>query len=161
MSKLVNKTSRMLGLVRATFTCIDETTLPRLFTTMVHPHLEYGSVIWCRRFQRDKLEVEIQRRATKLIPNLRSLPYRDRLKAFRLPSLCYCRRLGDMLQVYKILKGIDRLESNLFFSLADMERVTSARSTVPHQIHSSPAWTNIGSVSVTICPDPFNKKYLA
>ncbi|KAK2149969.1 hypothetical protein LSH36_428g01051 [Paralvinella palmiformis] len=32
--KAMNKPSVMLGLVRATFTCIDETTLPRLFTTM-------------------------------------------------------------------------------------------------------------------------------
>jgi len=41
VNKAVNKASIMLGLVRATFTCIDETTLPRLFTTMVRPHLEY------------------------------------------------------------------------------------------------------------------------
>ena len=121
VSKAVNKASRMLGLVRATFTCIDETTLPKLFTTMVRPHLEYGNVIWCPRFQRDRIEVEkIQRRATKLIPNLRSLPYKDRLVALGLPSLYYRRRRGDMLQVYKILKGIDRLESNQFFTLADM-----------------------------------------
>ena len=120
VSKAVNKASRMLRLVRATFTCLDETTLPKLFTTMVRPHLEYGNVIWCPRFQRDKLEVEkIQRRATKLIPNLRSLPYKDRLVALRLPSLFYRRRRGDMLQVYKILMGIDRLEPSQFFSLAD------------------------------------------
>ena len=37
MSKAANKASRILG-----FTCIDEMTLPRLFTTMVRPHLEYG-----------------------------------------------------------------------------------------------------------------------
>ena len=121
VSKVVDKASKMLGRVIATFTCIDETTLPMLFTTMVRPHLEYGNVIWCPRFRRDKLEVEkIQRRATKLIPNLRSLPYRDRLEVLSLPSLCYHRRRGDILQVYKILKGIDRLESNQFFSLADI-----------------------------------------
>jgi len=62
----------------------------------------------------------IQRRATKLIPNLRRLPYRDRLEAPRLPSLWYGGRPGDMLQVYKILKGIARMESNQFFSLADV-----------------------------------------
>jgi len=63
--KAMNKPSVMLGLVRATFTCIDETTLPRLFTTMVCPHLEYRNVILCPRFRRDKLEVEqIQKRPT-------------------------------------------------------------------------------------------------
>ena len=103
------------------FLSIDETTLPRLLTTTVRHHLEYGNVIWCPRFRRDKLEVEkIQRRATKLKPNLRSLPCRDRLEALKLPSLCYHKRQGNMLQVYKIPKGIDRLESNQFFSLAEI-----------------------------------------
>ena len=46
VSKAVSKASRMLVLVRATFSCLDESTVPRLFTTMVRPHLEYGSVIW-------------------------------------------------------------------------------------------------------------------
>jgi len=70
VSKAVNKALKMLGLVRETFTCIDETTLPRLCTTMVSPHLEYGNWVWYPMLRRDKLEVEkIQRRATKLIPN--------------------------------------------------------------------------------------------
>ena len=57
VSKAVNKGSRMFVLVRVSFTCIDETTLLRLFTTMV--------LIWCPRFRHDKLEVEIiQRRVT-------------------------------------------------------------------------------------------------
>jgi len=50
VSKAVNKASRMLGLVRATFICIDEITLPTLFTTMVCLQLEYGNVIWCPMF---------------------------------------------------------------------------------------------------------------
>ena len=120
VSKAVNKASRMLGLVRATFTCLDELTLPKLFTTMVRPHLEYGNVIWSPRFRRDRLEVEkIQRRATKLIPSLRNMPYSDRLEALKLPSLYHRRRRGDMMQTFKILKGIDRLDPGDFFSLAD------------------------------------------
>ena len=43
----------IFGLIIVTFTCIDETTLPRLFTTMAHPHLEYGNLIWCPMFRRD------------------------------------------------------------------------------------------------------------
>ena len=34
LSKVVNKTSIIIELVRATFTCIDETTLLKLFTTI-------------------------------------------------------------------------------------------------------------------------------
>ena len=71
-----NKASRLLGLIRATFKCLDKTTVPRLFKTMVRPHLEYGNVIWNTIFKRDKLEIEkIQRRATKLIAEIKHLSY--------------------------------------------------------------------------------------
>ena len=87
----------MLGLIRKTFTLNNKTTVPRLFTTMVRPHLEYGNVIWHPRY-RDKLEVEkVQRRATKLIPNISHLPYEDRLKVLNLPSLDFRRRRGDVM----------------------------------------------------------------
>ena len=35
ISQVVKKASRMLGLVQATITCLDETTVPTLFSTMV------------------------------------------------------------------------------------------------------------------------------
>ena len=58
ISNAVNKVSRMLGLVKATFTCLDEITVPRLFTAMVRPHLEYGNVIWSPRYLTDSKEIE-------------------------------------------------------------------------------------------------------
>jgi len=65
IANCVNKASRMLGLIRKTFTLLDETTVPRLFTAMVRPHLEYGTVIWHPRYRGDKLEFEkVQRMAT-------------------------------------------------------------------------------------------------
>jgi len=42
----VNKASRVPGLIRLTFSWIDEETLLRLFTTLVRPHLKYGNIIW-------------------------------------------------------------------------------------------------------------------
>ena len=121
VSKAVNKASRMLGLVRATFTYmyLDESTLPKLFTRMVRPS-ENRNVIWSPTYQCDKLEIEkIQRRATKLIPKLREMPYKDRLVALRLPSQHYRRRRGYMIHVYKILKGIDRIDPSRFFMVSD------------------------------------------
>ena len=94
----------MLGLVKATFTCLDEVTVPRLFSAMVRPQLEYGNVIWGPRYQTDRKEVEkIQRRATKLVPSLRPLPYEERLSRLKLPSLMHS------------MSGMDRIEPELFF----------------------------------------------
>lgn len=69
VSRAANKASRLLSLIRTTFSCIDEGTLPRLFTTLVRPHLECGNSIWHSWHQIEKLQIEkIQRQATKLIP---------------------------------------------------------------------------------------------
>jgi len=51
VSKAVEEASRLLGLIRATFTFLGTVTLPRLFPTMVRLHLEYGNVIWHPRFR--------------------------------------------------------------------------------------------------------------
>jgi len=100
----VKKSSRMLCLIRATFTYLVEVTVPRLFTILVRCHLEYGNVIWSPRFKMESVEVEkVQRRATKLIQNLRHLPYKVCLRTLKLPSLNYRGRRGDMIQIYKII----------------------------------------------------------
>jgi len=84
------KFSRMLGLIRTTFTCFNEVTVPRLFTTLVRPHLGYGNIIWSPRFKVDSVKVEnVQSIATKLIQNLRHVPYEDRLMTLKLPSPKY------------------------------------------------------------------------
>lgn len=46
----------------------------------------------------------VQRRATKLVPELKELPYEERLRKLRLPTLA-CRRARGALIVYKILSG--------------------------------------------------------
>ena len=48
---------------------------------------------------------KVQRRATKLVMGLQELPYGDRLRALKLPSLSYRRIRGDMIETYKILNG--------------------------------------------------------
>ena len=50
----VKKASKMLGLFRATFTCLNEITVPKICMAMVRLHLEYGNVIWHPHFKVDK-----------------------------------------------------------------------------------------------------------
>jgi len=88
-------------------------------TTMVRLHLEYGNVIWYPRFRRDSIDIEkVQRRGTKPIPEISHLPYDKRLRVLKLPSLQHRRRRGDMIQTYKILNEIDRIDSAIFFELS-------------------------------------------
>ena len=45
------------------------------------------------------------------------LPYDKLLRALRLPPLQHCRRRGDMMQTYKIINGIDKVDMEIFFEL--------------------------------------------
>ena len=58
-----------------------------------------------RKTDVEKLE-RVQKRATKLILELSNKPYRERLKILHLPTLKYRRYRGDMIELFKIIKGI-------------------------------------------------------
>ena len=82
-------------------------------------HVEYGSVVWNPKTKRDQRKLEeIQRRATKIIPRLTNLSYDERLRILGLPNLEYRRLRADMIQVFKIFKGFDRVNVNAFFEVA-------------------------------------------
>ena len=77
-----------------------------LYTAIVRPHLEYANQMWCSYLVNDiKLLENVQRRATRLVPELKGLQYTDRLKRLNLPTLAYRRSRGDMIETFKILRG--------------------------------------------------------
>ena len=74
--------------MKRSFAVLDKSILPKLYMSMVRPHLEYGNVIWGPHFKGDMEAIEkVQKRATKMIPNLKHFPYKNRLKHLRLPPL--------------------------------------------------------------------------
>lgn len=74
----------------------------------VRSHLETGNKVWypIREPDADHLE-KVQRRAMKLVPELRSLPYQDRLRSLKLHILVYRRRTGDTIQTPKFTHGLE------------------------------------------------------
>ena len=106
-SAVVAKKARgILAVIKRTFTCLDAKIVARLYKAIVRPTLEYGNCIWGPFFEGDKNMLEkIQRRATKLVENLRHLPYQERLKQLNIPSLNFRRKRGDMITLFKILSG--------------------------------------------------------
>ena len=116
MTTLQRPSTSILAMIRKSFALLDTTTLPLLYKAMVRPHLEYGNVIWGPHYKTDQEAVErVQRRATKLVTTLKHLPYKQRLEALKLPSLCYSRSRGDMIVIYKILSGKCRLDKDKLF----------------------------------------------
>ncbi len=58
----------------------------------------------------------VQRRTTKLIPELKEKPCQERLKSLNLYSMKYRRKQVDMIQAYKILNKIERIDPTNFFT---------------------------------------------
>ena len=80
-SSAVGKATQVLAVIRRSFALLDEDTLPMLFKTLVRPHLEYGNLIWGPFNRADQRRVErVQRRATRLVGNIRQRPYEERLR---------------------------------------------------------------------------------
>ena len=108
----------MLGRIRKTFTCLDSHTLPALYKALVRPRLEYAVQAWSPQLRKDILKLErVQRRATKIVPNLSHLSYEDRLQNLKLTTLEERRHRGDMIEVFKILKGYDKVQVENFLEI--------------------------------------------
>ena len=115
----VKKANSSLGIIKKSFTFLDEETLPLLFKSLVRPHLEYGNVIWGPFYKGDAEDVErVQRRATKGVPGLSSLTYEERLRKLKLPSLQHRRRRGDIIMTYKIITGKVNMKKEEVFTFA-------------------------------------------
>ena len=106
ISNVTKKANQVLGLIKRNFKFLDETSLTKLYKALVRPHLEYAQSVWSPHFRTDKKTIEsVQRRATKLISQLKNLSYEERLKALDLPSLEYRRLRGDLIQMYNLLSS--------------------------------------------------------
>ena len=78
----------------------------------MRPHLEYSVHLWSPSLRKDiEIFERIQRRATKLIPSLRTYPYNVRLKKLGLQTLEVRRLRGQLIEVFKIIKGFDHIAS--------------------------------------------------
>ena len=121
-NEIVKKANRMLATIRRTFVHIDACNMVPLFKSLVRPYLEYGVEVWSPRTKKNiRLLESVQRRATKLVPELAHLPYPERLKSLKLPSLVYRRHRGDMIQVYKYLNDVWEVDDD-FLKLSSEER---------------------------------------
>ena len=90
--------------------------MKKLIVAMIRPRLEYASVVWSPHKKKHINKIErIQRAATKLVPGLRDLSYQERLQRLNLPTLEDRRERGDLITVYKALKGMGKVDREDLF----------------------------------------------
>ena len=116
---IVAKANRVLGLIKISFACLDKSMFLNLYPVLVRPHLEYCVQVWSPSKKKYiKLLERVQRRATKLVPELRDLEYSERLMRLGLTTLEERRVRGDMIQTYKFVTRKEDIDPAVFFQMA-------------------------------------------
>ena len=101
ISSKIAKANSMIYLMKNCFKYLDAEMFKTLYKSLIRPHLEYASPIWSPITKCEILRIEgVQRRATKLVPELQNLPYIDRIKHLKLPTLQFRRIRQDLLLLY-------------------------------------------------------------
>ena len=116
----INKVNRIIGLIKRKFKFIDKDLFLTLYKSLIRSHLDYVNLIFYPTTKKYKQVLgNAQRRATRLVPELRGLSYRERLVELNHSTLDYRRKRFDIIQVFKIIHKIDDIGMNIFFSFAE------------------------------------------
>ena len=91
INNVVNKVNRISGLIKRKFTHMDKSLFLTLYKSLLRSHLDYGNLIYYPTTKKNKQVLEnAQRRATRMVPELRGMSYRERLMELNLSTLEYC-----------------------------------------------------------------------
>ena len=115
INKMVGETYRLLNRIKIAFNYMNVEMLGKIIKTYIRPRLEYGAVVWAPHLKKHIIKLEkVQRAATRLIPELRGLPYERMREKLDLPSLRDRRERADMIMLYKCVKGLERIDKDNF-----------------------------------------------
>ncbi|BHF80034.1 hypothetical protein SprV_0702315800 [Sparganum proliferum] len=107
-SRVAKRAMSVLYAIKRAFMDFDEDVFSKTFGTFVRPHLEYGIQAWRPWAVEDQNCLErVQRRATKMVRGQCSFHYETRLVNLNLFPLSYRQLRGDLLQAFRIVKGLD------------------------------------------------------
>ena len=115
--EVVKKANRILGMIRRNFQDKSDQTILPLYLWLGHK-IEY--CIQARRpyLKKDIEQLErVQKRVTSLVNGFRHLHYDERLQKLGLVKIEKRFKRADMIETFKILHGLDKCDSSLFFIL--------------------------------------------
>ena len=117
IANCVKKANQMLGMIQRTITYKNKRILLLMYKSLVRPHLEYAVQAWSpHQLGHIRLIEGVQRRFTRMIPELKSLTYEARLKRLNLTTLEIRRIRGDLIEVYRILNGLEKINPDSLFT---------------------------------------------
>jgi hypothetical protein len=117
-AKIASRADRMIHVVRRSIKNLTKMSLLSIHRAVVRPLVEYATVVYCPYYVGDINRIEgVQRRMTKLLPEIRELSYHERLAFLNLQTLAQRRERSDLITVWKIVHGRLDLEITDLFEL--------------------------------------------
>jgi len=115
-SAAYSKANKMLGVINRTITYKSTDIMLRLYKSVVRPHLEYCTSAWSPHYVKDKeLTERIQHRFTRMIPEIKDLPYDKRLQQLNLWNSKGRRIRADLIEVFTMINGQTNVKFEVFF----------------------------------------------
>ena len=115
----ISKANQMIAWVTRNTVLRDIYVMRSIYKTVIRPHLEYCVQLWSPTASHGNwtniIKIEnVQRRFTRLIDGIGTLPYSERLEALKLTTLAERRIRGDLIETFKIINGLVNYGQNLF-----------------------------------------------
>ncbi|KAF2346656.1 Reverse transcriptase domain [Trinorchestia longiramus] len=110
VEKIVKNASRIIGFTARNFEYKSKNIILPLYKASVRPHLEYAVQFWSPTLRKNINKMEkIQRKATKMIPELRNLSYERRLQRLEIIFLEQRKLRGLLIETFKYLNGLNNV----------------------------------------------------
>ena len=109
-SRVIGRATREMRKLNVSFKYMDAEIFRRIYPTYVRSHLESSVQTRCPYLlgDIDRLE-KVQRRTSKSVRGLENYTYEERLNMLKLYLLSKRRLRGDLIEVFKIVKGFSGL----------------------------------------------------
>ena len=131
--------NRVLRFIARSFRYKNNELILPLYKSLVRPHLEHAVQFWSPNLRRDIHKIEkIQRRATKMIPEIRNHSYYQRIQDLHLISHVQRRLRGQLIEVFMNEFTTASARGLFDYDLNDRTRNNGTKLIVNISIHQLP-----------------------